>query len=45
MFPPGQWELFQMALRLAQVGAIAPLSSDERKIIKQIAKESAPIFP
>ena len=45
MFPPGHWELFQMALGLAQVGALTPLSSKERKIIKQIAKNSVPIFP
>jgi predicted aldo/keto reductase-like oxidoreductase len=45
MFPPGHWELFQMALGLAQAGAITPLTSNERKIIKQIAKDSVPIFP
>jgi predicted aldo/keto reductase-like oxidoreductase len=45
MFPPGHWELFQMALDLAQAGALTPLNSSERKIIKQIAKDSVPIFP
>jgi predicted aldo/keto reductase-like oxidoreductase len=45
MFPPGHWELFQMALGLAQSGALTPLNKKERKIIKQIAKESDPIFP
>jgi aryl-alcohol dehydrogenase-like predicted oxidoreductase len=45
MFPPGHWELFQMALGLAQVGALTPLSNNEKKIIKQIAKDSVPIFP
>jgi len=45
MFPPGHWELFQMALGLAQLGALTPLNSNERKIIKQIAKDSDPIFP
>ncbi len=45
MFPPGHWELFQMALGLAQAGALTPLTSSERKIIKQIAKDSVPIFP
>ena len=45
MFPPGHWELFQMALGLAQAGALTPLNSNERKIIKQIAKDSVPIFP
>jgi predicted aldo/keto reductase-like oxidoreductase len=45
LFPPGHWELFQMALKLAQLGALTPLSKKERKIIKQIARESIPIFP
>ena len=45
MFPPGHWELFQMALNLAQAGALTPLNSNEKKIIKQIAKDSVPIFP
>lgn len=45
MFPPGHWELFQMALGLAQGGALTPLEAQERKIIKQIAEDSTPIFP
>jgi predicted aldo/keto reductase-like oxidoreductase len=45
MFPPGHWELFQMALGLAQAKALTPLTGIERKIIKQIAKNSVPIFP
>jgi predicted aldo/keto reductase-like oxidoreductase len=45
MFPPGHWELFQMALSLAQAGALTPLNKDERKIIRTIAKECNPIFP
>jgi predicted aldo/keto reductase-like oxidoreductase len=45
MFPPGHWELFQMALGLAQAGALTPLSSTERKIIRKIAVDSTPIFP
>jgi aryl-alcohol dehydrogenase-like predicted oxidoreductase len=45
MFPPGHWELFQMALGLAQAGALTPLGRNERKIIKQIAQGSDPIFP
>ena len=44
-FPPGHWELFKMALDLAQVGALVPLNDDERKIIEKIAKRSEPIFP
>jgi predicted aldo/keto reductase-like oxidoreductase len=45
MFPPGHWELFQMALGLAQAGALKPLNGKEKKIVKQIAEESMPIFP
>jgi hypothetical protein len=45
MFPPGHWELFQMALDLAQAGALVPLNKKERKIIKDIAEKSESIFP
>ena len=45
MFPPGHWELFQMAVNLAQAGALTPLNNKEKKIIKQIANDSVPIFP
>ncbi len=45
MIPPGHWELFQMALGLAQAGAIVPLNARQRKMIRQIAKQSEPIFP
>jgi predicted aldo/keto reductase-like oxidoreductase len=45
MFPPGHWELFQMALNLAQAGALTPLNNNEKKLIKQIANEATPIFP
>jgi len=45
MFPPGHWELFKMALDLAQAGALVPLNDDERKMIAKIAKKSEPIFP
>jgi predicted aldo/keto reductase-like oxidoreductase len=45
MFPPGHWELFQMALNLAQAGALVPLNEDERKVIEKIAKKAEPIFP
>jgi predicted aldo/keto reductase-like oxidoreductase len=45
MIPPGHWELFQMALGLAQAKALTPLTRKERKIIGQIAKDSVPIFP
>jgi predicted aldo/keto reductase-like oxidoreductase len=45
MFPPGHWELFKMALDLAQSGALVPLNDNERKMIEKIAKKSEPIFP
>jgi predicted aldo/keto reductase-like oxidoreductase len=45
MFPPGHWELFQMATKLAQAKALTPLCKKERKIIRQIAEDSTPIFP
>jgi aryl-alcohol dehydrogenase-like predicted oxidoreductase len=45
MFPPGHWELFEMALTLAQAGALVPLNRNERKIIGEIADTCAPIFP
>jgi predicted aldo/keto reductase-like oxidoreductase len=45
MFPPGHWELFRMALDLAQAGALVPLNDKEQKIIGKIAKEAEPILP
>jgi aryl-alcohol dehydrogenase-like predicted oxidoreductase len=45
MFPPGHWELFKMALDLAQAGALVPLNEDEQKIIKRVARKSNPLFP
>jgi len=45
MFPPGHWELFKMALDLAQAGSLVPLNDHERKLIAKIAKKSEPIFP
>lgn len=45
MIPPGHWELLRMALGLAQAGALAALNNYERKMIKKIAEQSAPIFP
>jgi len=43
--PPGHWELFKMALDLAQAGALVPLNDHEQKIIKEIAQKSDPLFP
>ena len=45
VFPPGHWELFKMALDLAQAGAIVPLNDAERKLTRKIAKKAEPIFP
>lgn len=45
MIPPGHWELFRMALDLAQAGALVPLGPRERKLIRQIAQAAEPIFP
>ncbi len=45
MFPPGHWELFKMALDLAQAGALVPLNDDEQKLIRKIARKAEPIFP
>jgi predicted aldo/keto reductase-like oxidoreductase len=44
VFPPGHWELFEMALDLAQAGALTPLNDYERKLIERIARKSEPIF-
>ena len=45
LIPPGHWELFKMALDLAQAGALTPLNENEQKIVKKIAQKSDPIFP
>jgi predicted aldo/keto reductase-like oxidoreductase len=45
LIPPGHWELFKMALDLAQAGALVPLNENERKIVEEIARESEPVFP
>jgi predicted aldo/keto reductase-like oxidoreductase len=44
MIPPGHWELFKMAVELAQSGALTPLNENEREIIRAIAMDSEPIF-
>lgn len=44
MIPPGHWELFQIALDLAQAGALTPLNDKERKLTEEIAATSDPIF-
>ena len=44
MIPPGDSELFKMAVELAQSGALTPLNDNEREMIRAIAKDSEPIF-
>lgn len=44
MIPPGHWELFKMAVELAQAGALTPLNDAEREMVETIAKNSEPIF-
>ena len=45
LIPPGHWELFKMALDLAQAGAMVPLNDHQQKLIKRIARKSNPLFP
>lgn len=44
MVPPGHWELFSMAVDLAQSGALTPLSGEEEEAVRRLAMESYPIF-
>jgi hypothetical protein len=44
MIPPGHWELFKMAVELAQSGALTPLNDNEREIVRAIAMDGEPIF-
>lgn len=44
MIPPGHWELFKMAVGLAQAGALTPLNDNEREMVRAIAMDSEPIF-
>jgi aryl-alcohol dehydrogenase-like predicted oxidoreductase len=44
MIPPGDWELFKMAVELAQSGALTPLNDREKEVVRAIAMESDPIF-
>lgn len=44
MIPPGQWELFKMAVELAQSGALTPLNDNEKEMVRAIATDSEPIF-
>ena len=44
LLTPGHWDLFQMALDLAQSGALTPLNDKEQALAKEIAAASDPIF-
>lgn len=44
MLTPGHWDLFKMALDLAQSGALISLNDNERKLAEEIASKSDPIF-
>jgi predicted aldo/keto reductase-like oxidoreductase len=44
MIPPGDWELFKMAVGLAQSDALTPLNDDEKEMVRAIAMGSDPIF-
>jgi hypothetical protein len=44
MIPPGHWELFKMAVELAQSGGLTPLNEKELQVVATLAAESDPIF-
>jgi predicted aldo/keto reductase-like oxidoreductase len=44
MIPPGHWELFKLAVELAQSGALTPLNDNEQEMVRAIAEASNPIF-
>jgi predicted aldo/keto reductase-like oxidoreductase len=44
LIPPGHWELFTMAVELAQSGALTPLNDQEQELLRSIALDSQPIF-
>jgi predicted aldo/keto reductase-like oxidoreductase len=44
MIPPGHWELFDMAVSLAQAGALTPLNEKERQMVDAMAQASDPLF-
>jgi predicted aldo/keto reductase-like oxidoreductase len=44
MITPGDWALFNMAVELAQSGALTPLNEDEKEMVRAIAMGSDPIF-
>jgi aryl-alcohol dehydrogenase-like predicted oxidoreductase len=44
MIPPGHWELFDMAVGLAQAGGLTPLNEKEREAVEALAQASDPLF-
>ena len=44
LIPPGHWDLFKMAVELAQSDALTPLNDNEREIVRAIAMDAEPIF-
>ncbi|HOE97008.1 MAG TPA: aldo/keto reductase [Candidatus Sumerlaeota bacterium] len=43
--PPGHWQLFDMALRLAQSGALdVPLNDQEQAAVQELARAADPLF-
>jgi aryl-alcohol dehydrogenase-like predicted oxidoreductase len=44
MVPPGEWDLFRMAVQLAQAGALTPLTAQERAAVAEMAAASDPVF-
>lgn len=44
LLTPGHWELFTMALSLAQAGGLTPLNEKEQKLAGEMARQSNPIF-
>ena len=44
MIPPGHWELSDMALSLAQAGALTPLNEKEQRVVEALAQASDPLF-
>ena len=45
LIPPGHWELSDLAVKLALAGALVPLSANEQKLVRRIARKSDPLFP
>jgi aryl-alcohol dehydrogenase-like predicted oxidoreductase len=44
LVPPGERDLFRMALQLAQAGALTPLTAQERRVLAAMAEASDPLF-